>query len=97
MKELALHPKVRTDLFTAYDWYEQQRPGLGEDFLGCVKATLAAIRRAPQSYARVSDVTRRAVVRRFPYSVFFVVEADRLLVLGVLHSSRAPDTWRDRN
>lgn len=36
--ELTLAPEVERDLDDAYDWYEQRRVGLGEEFLSCVDA-----------------------------------------------------------
>ena len=47
MKHVVLLPQARDDVSSAYDWYERQRPGLGEDYLGCVKAALASVQRMP--------------------------------------------------
>jgi plasmid stabilization system protein ParE len=35
-------------------------------------------------------------VRRFPYSVFYRVEADRIVVLAVFHGRRNPRIWQAR-
>ena len=34
--ELVLAPEAERDISEAYDWYENRRHGLGEEFLGCV-------------------------------------------------------------
>lgn len=34
--ELRFAPEVEQDLGEAALWYEEQRPGLGDDFLNCV-------------------------------------------------------------
>ncbi|MFC1835322.1 hypothetical protein ACFL2Q_11400 [Thermodesulfobacteriota bacterium] len=39
---------------------------------------------------------RRALMRRFPYTVFYDYEEDRLTVYGVFHTSRDPNKWRKR-
>jgi hypothetical protein len=37
---------------------------------------------------------RRAPLRRFPYSLFFVIENEALLVIACFHGSRDPARWR---
>ena len=69
--ELRLAPEVELDLTEAYDWYEQRRTGLGEEFIGCIDVCLRQIRRAPDRYPMVHATYRRALVRRFPYAVYY--------------------------
>lgn len=85
--------KVGRDLAGAYKWYESQRPGLGEEFLGAVDAAFDAIQEFPEMFTRVHGEVRRAVVSRFPYAVFYRVERKRIVVLAVLHTARDPGLW----
>ena len=62
--------KVGRDLAGAYGWYEEQRAGLGEEFLTAVSTSFEAIGEFPEMFARVHGDVRRAVVSRFPYAVF---------------------------
>lgn len=62
--------KVGRDLAGAVRWYEDQRAGLGEEFLGAVEASFDAIQEFLEMFARVHGEVRRAVVSRFPYAVF---------------------------
>jgi hypothetical protein len=68
--DLAVLPEAELDIGEAYIWYERRRPGLGEDFLSCVEACFALMRRYPAMYPVVRAGYRRALTRRFPYSVF---------------------------
>jgi hypothetical protein len=54
--ELVVAPEAEQDIADAYAWYEEQRPGLGEEFLSCVDACLEAIRRTPEMHAVVFRV-----------------------------------------
>jgi plasmid stabilization system protein ParE len=65
-------------------------------FLGEVARALSAIDDRPLAYAVVHKDVRRALLRRFPYAVFFVVEPGRVVVLAVLHQARDPERWRMR-
>jgi len=81
------------DLAAGYDWYQEQRPGLGEEFLAEVLATLKSVERFPELFAHVHGEVRRSVVARFPFAVFYVIEPQRVVVLRVLHTARDPRLW----
>ena len=85
--------KVGRDLAGAVGWYEDQRAGLGEEFLGADEASFDAIQEFPEMFARVHGEVRRAVVSRFPYAVFYRVEPNRVVVLAVLHMARDEKLW----
>lgn len=85
--------KVGRDLAGAYKWYEDQRAGLGEEFLGAVGASFDAIQEFPEMFACVHGEVRRAVVSRFPYAVFYRFEPNCIVVLAVLHMARDPKLW----
>src|SRR5260221_10277949 len=66
--DLILAPETEHDMAEAYAWYERQRLGLGEEFMGCVDAALQAILRTPEAGLVVHEHYRRKLVRRFPYA-----------------------------
>jgi plasmid stabilization system protein ParE len=95
--ELILAPEADLDIAEAYAWYENRRAGLGEEFLSSVEACIEGIRRHPEICARVYETYRRALVRRFPYAVFYEYEPNTALtVYAIFHTSRDPDKWRER-
>ena len=53
--ELILAPEAEQDLADAYEWYENRRPGLGEEFLSCVDACIAVILRSPETHTFVHE------------------------------------------
>ena len=59
-------------------------------------ATLARIGENPDLYAEVDPDIRRAVLPRFPYSIFYRVRADVIEILAILHHRRDPLVWRSR-
>lgn len=94
--ELVLVPEAELDLVEAYAWYEARRPGLGEEFLASVDACLEGIRRQPKMYSVVHEAYRRALIRRFPYAVFYEHSDAAVTVYAVFHTSREPNKWRER-
>ena len=93
---LAFHDEVRDEVDDAYLWYERQREGLGEEFLAAVQEILDRIAEAPKLGPMIHRDVRVRVVRRFPYGVYFRVEAARILVIAVQHGKRDPRLWRSR-
>ncbi len=93
---VTLRPQVEAELLDAADWYDAQRVGLGEQLLICVEAAIARVARSPESCERVHGEVRRALVRRFPYCVYYKVEGEALLVLAVGHERRKPGYWAER-
>ena len=96
MYEIRFKPEVYDDIKTAYDWYESQHVGLGEDFLLTLEASYANITRAPEQYQDIYKSVRRKLVRRFPYGIFFVVRGNSVVVLAVLHIKRDQKSWKKR-
>jgi plasmid stabilization system protein ParE len=94
--ELVLAPEAEQDIQEAYGWYEKCRVGLGEEFLSCVDACVQHIRRSPELHAKIHEDYRRAMVRRFPYVVFYEYLENAVTIYGVFHTSRDPKKWRER-
>ena len=93
---VVLRPEARDEFDNAFDWYEQRRLGLGVDFVAQVQEVFDRISATPELYAQIFHDVRRGVVRHFPYSVFYKVEPQQVVVLAVFHSNRDPNIWQAR-
>lgn len=96
MKRLRLTPEAERDLDESHLWYHRQAPRLAVDFLAAVNASLASIQRHPEAYALVDRTIRRALVRRFPYAIFYEVETAEIVVYAIFHGARDPRAWKRR-
>jgi plasmid stabilization system protein ParE len=81
------------ELEEAQSWYESQRPGLGAEFARSLEAVVHRIARQPEGAPLVWEDVRRTHLKRFPYSIFYIVETDRLVVLSCQHQRRDPAGW----
>lgn len=95
-RKVRLREEAGRDLDAAATWYEEQRTGLGHDFLDEVLTTFRSIADRPMAHPSVGRDTRRALVRRFPFAVYFHIEEREIAIIGVLHGSRDPQRWQDR-
>ena len=94
--EVRFTEEAKDDLADAYEWYENRRSGLGEEFLTCFEASLHGLARSPKMYAKVYREFRRTIIRRFPYSIFFEFDGTMVTIFAVFHSSRDPNKWKGR-
>ncbi len=99
--ELLLSASAEQDLADAMAWYDANRPGLGGEFLLAVQARLAIMAERPWQFPLFATGGPRqfrfALVRRFPYRILFEIRSEnRVIVLGLAHTSRGPRSWRER-
>lgn len=80
----------------AKEYYNLQQEGLGDTFKGDLKESIQSIQNFPNLYPNITNKIKRSVLHRFPYSVFYTVKEDFILILAVVHQHRKPDYWVDR-
>lgn len=93
---LVSEPRADLDIEAAFAWYQHERTGLGLEFIDELRATYDRIAAGPFGYQDQRHGIRRAMLRRFPYAVYFAIEEDIVVVLAVLHASRDPAEWQRR-
>jgi hypothetical protein len=94
--EIIIRPEAETDISEACIWYEDKRRGLGFYFLLQVDAGLRFIARNPKIYAPAYKGTRNHIIKRFPYKIIYLVEKQRIVILGVIHGRRSPKVMKQR-
>ena len=95
-RRFILRPRAERDIQSTFEWYESQRSGLGDEFLASLREKLETVRSFPEAFPVLYRNVRRAVVSRFPYVVFYLVQPTRVAVLAVVHQSRNPANWPRR-
>jgi len=93
---LLVRPAAQEDITRATLWYERRAAGLGARFREDVEGTLVAIREQPELFRLMHRDVRRALLREFPYAVYFVLRGDAIHVLACIHGRRHPRHWRQR-
>ncbi len=87
---------ARIELIEAQDWYEREAAGLGRRFREAIDVLVGRISNNPRQFPIVYKNARRALLRRFPYSLFFVSDSGELFVIACFHASRDPSQWQRR-
>lgn len=94
--KVAFRRVARREFDKAARWYEERRVGLGARFVSEIDHVVALAAEGPRRFPIVHGDIHCIHARRFPYSVFFRVEGERIVVLAVFHVRRDPTIWQQR-
>ncbi len=96
-RKLEIREAAEQEFNDAADWYYIEDAMAGDRFVIAIETTLAKINRDPNSYPVVlGNEIRRAVVNKFPFSIFFTIDDEFVSILSIFHNSRNPMIWRGR-
>ena len=96
MKPVEYHPSALDELIQSAEYYEARAEGLGENFLAETAHAVADISESPERWPYFLLNARRRLFNRFPYSIVYVVQADRIYILAIMHQRRRPGYWKKR-
>lgn len=85
---LRVKEAVYDDLDEACTWYERRQPGVSARFRLNVDQCIERICATPNAYAKGHLDYRRALVDKFPYTVFYQYDGREVLICAVFHTSR---------
>lgn len=94
-------PAARAEYLDAVDYYDRQRPGLGDELIDRFEEALRDIAKDPGAWPRVDGwegdpVLRNHRVETFHYRVVYYVAGDHVRIVAYAHTSRMPGYWSDR-
>jgi|SRR5215471_14531235 len=87
---------AKAEMDESIAWYDNQRERLGSELALEIDRTLARISQNPGQFPLIRGEIRRALLRRFPYGIYFIIETDRVVVLAVFHVKRNPRLLEER-
>ena len=88
-----LSPDAEADFDSACRWYERIDQDLVSRFELETLATISRIKTFPYQFPVIRGITRRALLKRFPYSIFFDLNRDGPFVIAVVHQRRSETIW----
>jgi plasmid stabilization system protein ParE len=93
---LVISAEAAADINEAMTWLGGISPNLLARFEAELERVYASILDYPQMNPVVYKAFRRALLRRFPYSIFYVLDVSVVLIVAVIHQSRDEETWKRR-
>ena len=97
-RTLRVLPDAEAELQSAATWYEEKRRGLGIEFVAVLDRAFQSVLENPGACPvwRPDRSYRRLLLKRFPYVVFFRIDAATVEIVAVAHAKRNPGYWLDR-
>jgi plasmid stabilization system protein ParE len=93
-----LTPEAAADVAEAARWYQERSVRAAESFLSAVTSAIARIEEQPTAQVVVDTASgaRRALLRKFPHRLLYLIDGDRIVVVAVTHKRRDDPAWRSR-
>jgi hypothetical protein len=96
MLPIEFHPDIALEIKSSYQWYQNQVHGLGDDFLSELEKSYTTIQNLPDTWSLFFNHFRRFLLSRFPFSIIYRIDNNRIYVVAVMHNNRKPYYWIDR-
>lgn len=96
MKPYIFHPEAGEEYARAVEYYADILPELGGRFHDEIERLIREVRRQPERFFHFSPPAHRALAHKFPYSVVYLEQPDRVWIVAIMHAKRRPGYWRER-
>jgi toxin ParE1/3/4 len=98
VREIEIHPEAYNELKAARDWYEKQAINLGDDFLAEIDTGVEKVKMSPALWSPYHGFKgiRRFFIHRFPFSVIYRHNENKIQILAIAHLRRKPGYWKKR-
>ena len=93
---IKLSPFAEQDLDESKEYYDQQKIGLGDEFISEIVEKFELIKQNPKQFPIQYKKMQKATLDRFSFGIFYIVKNLTIYVLGIFHSSRNPKSMKDR-
>ena len=90
------HPAAELELLREVSYYSRARKGSGIRFAAALEQVVARAASRPLSGAMSFKNTRGMLVKGFPFTLVYRVDADRILVVAVSPHRKRPNHWVSR-
>jgi plasmid stabilization system protein ParE len=89
----AFLPEAEEDIVRTRDYYQEHREGLGDEFIEALRKVLDNIQDNPQLYGVFRSDIRAALLKRFPYVVYYRDRGKDVLIIAIQHGRRSTRAW----
>jgi len=96
MNLIIFHPEAENELNSTIDFYNQKVSGLGLEFLEEIERGIKLIDKNPDRWRILKNHLHQYVMRRFPYSILYIFDPNRIYIVAIAHQNRKPFYWKER-
>jgi len=96
VKPLEIHPSALAELKSALTWYLERNQTAAFKFSAELDRAMDLLIATPRRWPAGEHETRKFVLRRFPFAIFYREKEAAVQVLAIAHGHRRPGYWKDR-
>src|ERR1044072_3417413 len=94
---IVLSPDAKADIRSARRWYRRIDRNLARRFSSEARTTVHRIAQFPYQFPLVNETVRQALLKRFPYAMYYRLYSKLVFVIAVVHQRRSGDIWKQRS
>ena len=94
--DIVFHIKAKKELFNIEIWYLEKNVNVHKKFVIAFFEMMDVLKRNPKIFAKVYNNKRKANLKKFPYSIVFFIEENKIFIISIFHHSRNPLIWEKR-
>jgi len=95
--EIIVRREAQLEVQKAFHYYQEKSEGLGFEFMRSLDAALQFVKRNPLAYQKIYNETRRVLIRKFPYAIFYIAEENRIIIIACSHQKGSEIDWLRRS
>ncbi|MGB1283905.1 MAG: type II toxin-antitoxin system RelE/ParE family toxin [Polaribacter sp.] len=90
------HPFAKAEFEDSIKWYKERNEKTKNNFIREVLDLSDFICKNPTTFPKINSIKRTASLRKFPFSIIYVVDTEGIFIISVFHHSRNPKIWKKR-
>lgn len=89
---IAYQERALKEYELAIEWYREHSESAAQNFEVAVKEKIDILRAAPESYKNTYRKFREVVLKKYPYSILYIIEAQTktIIIFSIYHHKRNP-------
>ena len=94
--KIEFHPSALEEAESAQLWYAERSKVASKAFVGELSHAINKISKSPERWPKFHKETRRYYFPRFPFSLIYRANKERIEIIAVMHHRRKPGYWAER-
>lgn len=88
-------PEAHLDIENAISWYNEKKPGLGNEFEKEIQSSLKTLSDNPKIFnIKYGMEVRRAPIKRFPFIIIYIIDNHDVIILSIFNTNMNPERWK---
>lgn len=93
---IELSDEAEVDFYKSYEFYFEDSPKVADTFFKQINFGFENIKQNPKSFPIAHKTTRKYVLKKFPFVIYYRIVDTIIQIVAIFHTSRNPEIWNER-